>query len=124
MEATIPYHRRSNNTSTAPETTTEEKKISGPEGMIPTYPLETIETKECLTGTMEVKSRPPPPPPPPSKGKRGTILGAVVPEHPTRAQPHERGGKSSSLGLHGRSSTTNGIPVYGRGVTFPSPNKV
>ena len=58
MEAATPYHRRSNNTSAPPETTTEEEKIAGPEGRIPTYPPETIEMKERLTGTMEVKSGP------------------------------------------------------------------
>ena len=52
------------------------------------------------------------------------IFGVAVPRYPTRAHPHERGGKSLSLDLHGGSSTTNGIPVYGRGVTLPSPNKV
>ena len=55
-EAATPYHKRSNNTSTPPETITEEEKIIEPEGRIPTYPSETIETKERLTGTME--SRP------------------------------------------------------------------
>ena len=58
MEAAIPYHRRSNNTLAPPEMMKEEEKIAGPEGMIPTYPPEMIETKERLTGTMEVKSRP------------------------------------------------------------------
>ena len=43
------------------------------------------------------------------------ILGAAVPRYLTRAQPHERGGKSSSSGLHGRSSIANRIPVYNRG---------
>ena len=86
--------------------------------MIPTYPLETIETKERLTGTMEVRVDPS------LERKRGTISGAAVPRYPTRAQPHERGGKSSSPCLHGRFGTANGIPVYDRGVTLPSPNKV
>ena len=58
MEAATPYHRRSNNTSVPLETMTEEEKIAGPEGMIPTYLPKTIETKECLTRTMGVKSRP------------------------------------------------------------------
>ena len=74
--------------------------------------------KERLTGTMEVKRRSL------IRGKRGTIMGVTVPRYPTRAQPRERGGKSSSLGLHGRSSIANEIPIYGQGVTLPSPNKV
>ena len=58
MEAAIPYLKRSNSTSAPLETMTEEDKIVGPEGMIPTYPSEIIEMKERLTGTMEVKIRP------------------------------------------------------------------
>ena len=58
MEAATPYHMRSNNTLAPPEMMTKEDKIAEPEGMIPTYPLETIKTKERLTRTMEVKSRP------------------------------------------------------------------
>ena len=52
------------------------------------------------------------------------ILGAAVLGYPIGAQPHERGGKSLSPDLHGRSSATNGIIVYNRGVTLPSPNEV
>ena len=51
-------------------------------------------------------------------------MGAAVPRYLTRAQPHERGSKSSSPGLHGCSSTANKILVYDRGVTLPCPNKV
>ena len=58
MEAAIPYHGRNNNTSAPLEMMMEEEKIAGPEGMIPTYPPETIETKERFIGTMEVKSLP------------------------------------------------------------------
>ena len=38
MKAAIPFHRRNINTSAPPETLTEEDKIAGPGGMIPTYP--------------------------------------------------------------------------------------
>ena len=79
MEAAIPYHRRSNNTLAPPETMKEEEKIAGPEGMIPTYPPEMIETKERLTGLMEVKIRPL------IRGEKGKILGAAVPGYLTRA---------------------------------------
>ena len=58
MEVAIPYHKRSNSTSAPPETMTEEEKIVGLEGMILMYPPEIIETKERLTGTMEVQSLP------------------------------------------------------------------
>ena len=51
------------------------------------------------------------------------ILGAAVLGHPTRAQPHERGYKSSSPSLHGCVGTTNGVPVHGRGTTLPLPVK-
>ena len=118
MEAAIPHHRRNNNTLAPLETMTEEEKIVGPEGMIPTYPSRMIKTKERLKKTMKVKGRPH------IRGERGTILGAEVPGYPMGAQPHERGGKSLSPDLHGHSSATNGITVYSRGVTLPTPNKV
>ena len=51
-------------------------------------------------------------------------MGAAVPRYPIGAQPHERGGKSSSLDLHGHSSATNGITVCSRGVALPSLNEV
>ena len=45
-------------------------------------------------------------------------MGAAVPGHPTRAQPHEGGCKRSSPSLCGCSGTANGIPVHGRGITL------
>ena len=127
MKAAIPFHKRSSNTSVPPETWTEEEKITGPGGMIPTYPPEMVAMRGCLTRMTKMMSQPFI-----SRGGggggggagEGTILGAVVPGHPTRAQPHEGGCKRSSPSLHGCSGTTNGIPVHGRSTTFPSPNKV
>ena len=82
MKATIPLQMRNNNTSTPPKTLAEEEKIAGPRGMIPS-PLST--------------------------GEGGEILGAAVPEPPTRAQPHEGGCKRLIPGLHGCSGTVYGI---------------
>ena len=58
-----------------------------------------------------------------SKG-RGTILGAAIPGHPTRARPHEGGYKRSSPSLYGCSGTENRIPVHGRGTTLPYLDKI
>ena len=58
MKVAIPFHRRSSNTSTPPETLTEEEKIIGPGSMIPTYPLEMVAMRGCLAGTTEVMSQP------------------------------------------------------------------
>ena len=51
-------------------------------------------------------------------------MGATVPKHPTRAQPHEGGYKRSSPSLHGCSGIANGIPVHSRGTTLPSPDEI
>ena len=58
VKAVIPFHGRNNNTSTPPETLTEEEKIVGPGGMICTYPPEMVTMRGCLAGTTEVISQP------------------------------------------------------------------
>ena len=58
VKAAIPFHRRNNNTSTPPETLTEEEKIAGPGGMIPTYPSKMVAMRGGLEGTTEVMSQP------------------------------------------------------------------
>ena len=58
MKAAIPFHRRSSNTSAPPKTLTEEEKIDGPRGMIPTYPPKMVAMRGCLVGTTEVMSQP------------------------------------------------------------------
>ena len=42
----------------APEALTEEEKIAGPGGMIPTYPPEMVTMRGCLVGATEVMSQP------------------------------------------------------------------
>ena len=51
-------------------------------------------------------------------------MGAAVPRHPTRAQPHEGNRKRTSSSIHGCFGTTNRIPVHGGDNTLPSPNEV
>ena len=80
MKAAISFHRRNNNTLTPPETLTEEEKIVGPGGMIPTYPLEMVAMKGCLAGTTEGMSQPLI-----NRGRGKKILGAAIPGHPTRS---------------------------------------
>ena len=74
--------------------------------------------REFLVGTTEVMD--------PSfiSRDRGTIMGAALPGHPVRAQPHEGNCERTSSSLHGCFGATNRIPIHGRGTTLPSPNKV
>ena len=58
VKAVIPFHKRNSSTSVPPETLTEEEKIPGPRGMIPTYPSEMVAMRGCQAGTMEVMSQP------------------------------------------------------------------
>ena len=58
MKAAIPLHRRNSNTLAPPKTLTEEEKIAGPEGMIPTYLPEMVAMSGCLAGTTDVMSQP------------------------------------------------------------------
>ena len=58
MKAAIPFHRRRSNTSTPPETLTEEEKIAGLGGMILTYPPEMVAIRGCLDRMTEVMSQP------------------------------------------------------------------
>ena len=51
-------------------------------------------------------------------------MGAVVPRHPTRAQPHEGNCKRTSSSLHECFGITNRIPVHGQDTTLPSPSEV
>ena len=51
-------------------------------------------------------------------------MGAVLPGHPARAQPHEGNCEKMSSSLHGCLGATNQIPVHGWGTTLPSPRKV
>ena len=58
MKAAIPFYKRNNNTLVPLETLTEEEKIAGPGGMIPTYPSEMVAMRGGLVGTTEVMSQP------------------------------------------------------------------
>ena len=51
-------------------------------------------------------------------------MGATLPGHPARAQPHEGNSERTSSSLHGCFGATNRVPVHGRGTTLPSPSKV
>ena len=51
-------------------------------------------------------------------------MGAALPGHLTRAQPHEGNYERTSSSLHGCLGATNQIPVHGRGTTLLSPSKV
>ena len=52
------------------------------------------------------------------------IVGAAVPRHPTKAQPHEENYKKTSSSLLGCFGTTNKIPVHGLDTILPSPTEV
>ena len=51
-------------------------------------------------------------------------MRVAFPGHPARAQPCEGNNERTSSSVHGCLSTTNGVPVQGRGTTLPSPSKV
>ena len=51
-------------------------------------------------------------------------MGAALPGHPVKAQPHEESSERTSSSLHGCVGTTNRVPIHGRGTTLPSPSEV
>ena len=51
-------------------------------------------------------------------------MGAEVPGHPAGAQPYEGSCEKPDSSLHGYLSTTNRVPIHGRGASLPPPSKI